>query len=84
MQQVSTNLIAEKQAQNQEMLRKRYSLRVRPDDLALSSDGTAAPTAQSPRLKKDFRVEVLERKGKQAKVRDLFGHEGWVQSDALY
>ena len=67
-----------------EMLRKRYSLRVRPDDLALSSDGTAAPTAQSPRLKKTSASKCWSAKANKPKVRDLFGHEGWVQSDALY
>lgn len=84
MQQVSTNLIAEKQAQNEDMLRKQYSAKVKADDVALGSGDAQKPTGQSPRLKKDFRVQVLERKGKQAKVRDLFGHEGWVDAEALY
>lgn len=84
MQQVSTNLIAEKQAQNQEMLRTKYNSRVRVDEVPLSSGDSAAPTAKSPRLKKDFRVQVIERKGKRAKVRDLFGNEGWMPADALF
>lgn len=84
MQQVSTNLIAEKQAQNEDMLRKQYSAKVKADDVALGSGDAQKPTGQSPRLKKDFRVQVLERKGTQAKVRDLFGHEGWVDAAALY
>lgn len=84
MQQVSTNLIAEKQAQNEDMLRKQYSAKVKADDVALGSGDAQKPTGQSPRLKKDFRVQVLERKGQQAKVRDLFGHEGWVDAAALY
>jgi len=84
MQQVSTNLIAEKQAQNEDMLRKQYSAKVKADDVPLGSGDAQKPTGQSPRLKKDFRVQVLERKGKQAKVRDLFGHEGWVDAAALY
>lgn len=84
MQQVSTNLIAEKQAQNEDLLRKQYSAKVKADDVALGSGEGQTPSAKSPRLKKDFRVQVLDRKGKQAKVRDLFGHEGWVDADALY
>ena len=84
MQQVSTNLIAEKQAQNQELLRTKYNSRVRVDEVPLSSGDSAAPTAKSPGLKKDFRVQVIERKGKQAKVRDLFGNEGWMPADALF
>lgn len=52
--------------------------------MALGSGEGQTPSAKSPRLKKDFRVQVLDRKGKQAKVRDLFGHEGWVDADALY
>lgn len=84
MQQVSTNLIAEKQAQNQEMLRKQYSSRVKSEEVGLSSGDAAPPTAQSPRLKKDFRVQVIEKKGTKAKVRDLFGNEGWLSVDQLY
>jgi hypothetical protein len=33
---------------------------------------------------KDYRLRVLERQGKMAKVRDLFGREGWVEESELY
>ena len=66
------------------MLRKQYSSRVKSEEVGLSSGDAAPPTAQSPRLKKDFRVQVIEKKGNKAKVRDLFGNEGWLSVDQLY
>lgn len=85
MQQVSTNLIVEKQAANQELLKKQYRGRVAQDEVPMAASPTEAPPAagKAPRLRKDFRVQILEKKDGKAKVRDLFGNEGWVPSQAV-
>jgi hypothetical protein len=83
MQQVSTNLLVEKQAANQELLKKHYRARVQPEEVPLSSSESAGPGPQAPRVRKDYRVQVLEKKGGKARVRDLFGNEGWLPESAL-
>ena len=49
--------------------------------VALGSAPGAAGKGRT--LKKDYRVEVLEQKGGQSRVRDLFGNEGWVPAAAV-
>jgi hypothetical protein len=83
MQQVSANLLVEKQAANQELLNKQYRARMIQDDVRLAPGPKAAPAASAPRLRKDYRVQVLEKKDGQARVRDLFGNEGWIPAPAF-
>lgn len=83
MQQVSTNLLVEKQAANQELLKKHYRARVLPDEVPLSSAEAGGSPPGAPRVRKDYRVQVLEKKAGKARVRDLFGNEGWVPDSAL-
>lgn len=82
MQAVSTNLLVEKQRQNDELLAKRYKGRITAP-VQLSSGAGVAPKPTSRALQPDYRVEVLERKNKQVKVRDLFGNVGWTSADAV-
>lgn len=83
MQQVSANLLVEKQAANQELLKKHYRARVLPDEVPLASSEAGASPPQAPRVRKDYRVQVLEKKAGRARIRDLFGNEGWVPDSAL-
>ena len=83
MQQVSANLLVEKQAANQELLKKHYRARVLADEVPLASSEAGASPPQAPRVRKDYRVQVLEKKAGRARVRDLFGNEGWVPDSAL-
>ncbi len=81
MQQLSTNLLVTKQKDNEKLL-ERYKGRI-TTDATLADRPTARPGKKAPRVKKDFRVEILHRKGDKVKVRDLFGNEGWVPADAV-
>ena len=83
MQQVSTNLLVEKQAANKELLNKHYRARVVSEDVPLSSNAAAPDAKPATRVRKDYRVQVLEKKDGKARIRDLFGNEGWVPDNAL-
>jgi hypothetical protein len=81
MQQVSANLLVEKQKANRELLARRYRARmVKDTPLSPAADGKPQPARL---LKKDYRVEVVERRDGKARVRDLFGNEGWVPQQAV-
>lgn len=83
MQQVSANLLVEKQAANRQLLQKHYRARVVSPDVGLSETATAPAGDKAPRVRKDYRVQVLEKRAGQARIRDLFGNEGWVPEQAL-
>ena len=78
MQQLSSNILLSKQRANKKLLKK-YDRKARQDIvLEKGRRGTKTKT-----LRKGFRVRVLETKGSEVKVQDLFGNEGWVDKDAL-
>ena len=84
MQQVSANLLVEKQKQNRELMNKRYRGRIDAAKVPLAQSPTAAPPKDGAKtLGRDWRVEVLEEKDGKVKVRDLFGDEGWVPAEAV-
>jgi hypothetical protein len=81
MQQVTANVLVSKQADNKRLL-KSYGKRARRK---IRLDGKAKGGGRSQgQVNKDYRLRVLQQKGKRSRVRDLFGNEGWVDSDALY
>lgn len=82
MQQVSTNLIVEKQARNKELLEKHYRARA-TQDVPLAASDKAEPAKGGAKVQRDYRLQVLEKKGDKTRVRDLFGNEGWVPSTAV-
>ena len=82
MQQVSTNLIVEKQARNKELLEKQYRARAAAD-VALAPSDKAEAQKDAARVQRDYRLQVLEQKAGKTRVRDLFGNEGWVPSTAV-
>lgn len=82
MQQVSTNLIVEKQGRNKELLEKHYRARATLD-VPLASSSSMGASKDAARVQRDFRLQVLEKKGDKTRVRDLFGNEGWVPNNAV-
>jgi hypothetical protein len=81
MQQVTTNVLVDKQSDNRRLL-KRYGKRARRGVTLRST--TSRKSKSAGRVDRNYRLRVLKKKGKQSKVRDLFGNEGWVDNDALY
>jgi hypothetical protein len=82
MQQMSANLLAEKQRANDELIKKKYTATVTREVTLAPSYDAPAP-AKAPRLGKTYRVRVKERKNGRVLVEDLFGNEGWVGEDAF-
>lgn len=78
MQQFSTNLLVSKKKQNKRLLKK-YKGKTKRDVTLRTTKRGAKPKT----MKRGFRVKVLERKGDEVRVEDLFGNEGWVPADAL-
>lgn len=82
MQQMTTNMVIEKQKQNVELDRV-YDKRARR---AVALEAEAAPAAAprpAPTVGAGDQLKVLERKGQRARVRDLRGNEGWVNAADL-
>jgi hypothetical protein len=77
MQQMSTNLLVEKQKANRKLLEEKFKRIVTGDvRLAPRPDAPAPPSAKP--TKAGYRVNVKASKGKKLLVEDLFGNEGWV------
>lgn len=81
MQQMTANVLVNRQASKRRLLR-RYRKRARRS-LQLAPKPSAKPKKRSTRVGKNYRLRVLERKGKRVRVRDLFGNEGWTDAKNL-
>jgi hypothetical protein len=82
MQQMTANVLVNRQASKRRLLRK-YRKRARRA-LKLAPKPSAKPAKRrSAKVSKGFRLRVLERKGKRVRVRDLFGNEGWTDDSNL-
>jgi hypothetical protein len=81
MQRVTANVLVSRQAENKALLQK-FGKRARRG-ITLSGAASGKGRAQGD-VGKDYRLRVVEKKGKRVKVRDLFGREGWTDEDSLY
>jgi hypothetical protein len=81
MQRVTANVLVSRQAENKTLLQK-YGKRARRA-VTLSAEASGKGRARGD-VGKDYRLRVVEKKGKQVKVRDLFGREGWTDEANLY
>ena len=80
MQQVTANVVVAKQKQNKALLKK-YNRRAKKGVVLKSS--TKRRSRGKAKVRKDYRLRELKRKGDKVKVRDLFGNEGWVEEKDL-
>jgi hypothetical protein len=82
MQQLSANILVEKQRSNDKLLGE-YRAELTQD---LTLEGRAGPKGKprpAARARKGFRVKVLQQDKGRLLVKDLFGNEGWVSEAAV-